>query len=437
MDYVKLNRNALYLRKNKVTDEIIVQYANALVGRYKRKNQEFTRMGIALIDQLSEVRDEIAEIYPHLDDVNIVRPDVAQDENSNEIFFNSFSYFDEVVNNVKAGLYDSYPNDRTKQSISSLERILRHKLNTLQHSQEAEELVLKLNYLSDSKVYLFRKIENYHRTSPDGSLVALCNIAEKINPTPNKYASLVDLGETVIERLILAEYGAIQDVIYGSQEHREILDIYKIHLRRSYEGLRAEIGSRLTHYEILQRYKSRCTWYDRARLENMISEHETRIEDALTYDLALYLFDNGISTLYRVRRGVHEYDLIGHRTNDPVFIEVKVYKSSKNARNDLIRGISQLHSYINNLEAEDISIAEIYYIIFRLGGPIYDLPWDIPTNRRVFYPITIDLGPSQVSGRHQPKPIQIPLKIFLGIRPESNLTQIAVGLAQPSLLNNR
>lgn len=395
-----------------LTDETVAQYSNTLFYRFKRKNLEFSRLALELLDQLLEIRDAILSQHPHLDDSDIVVPDDLQDSVSDEKYFRSFAYFKAVSNKVKSSLPDEYPNDRIEKDISALEQILRCKFSDIQHNNKAEELFLKLNMISDSKVHLFRKIKNYHRTSPDGSLVALCKIAENINPSPHKYKSLADLGDTVIERLILSEYGAIQEVIYGSQEHIEIIELYKITLRRSYEGLRAEIGSRLTHYEILQRYKSRCTWYDRTRLEELIVKHEKQVEDTLTHDLALYLFDNGISTLYRLRRGVHEYDLIGHRTDTPIFIEAKVYKSSNNARSDLIRGVSQLHSYINSLESENLSITEIYYIIFRLGGPLYDLPWDIPTNRTTFYPIVIDLGPSKESGRRQSKPIQIPLKEF-------------------------
>jgi hypothetical protein len=204
----------------------------------------------------------------------------------------------------------------------------------------------------------------------------------------------------------------IQQIVRDQGNNDELINSCKRFLRRAYEGVRAEIGSNLINYEALNRYKARCTWYDRERLTKLVEENESKQEDALTRDLALYLFDNGISTLYRIKRGVHEYDLLGNRTDAAIFVEVKVYKSSKNTRNGLRQGIAQLHAYLNSLEAENLFVEEGYYIIYRLGGPLYDLPWKISTNRSVLYPIVIDLGPSLESGRKQPKPIRIPLDEF-------------------------
>jgi hypothetical protein len=165
-------------------------------------------------------------------------------------------------------------------------------------------------------------------------------------------------------------------------------------------------------------------WYDRQRLERLINENPGVEEDVLTRDLALYLFDNGISTWYRVRRGVHEYDLVPDKTSSitsSVFIEAKAYKSSNNARKDLIGGLYQLHSYINAREAEGLYIEEIYYVIYRLGGPLYDFPSSISMNKWIFYPIIVDLGPSRESGRKQPRPIIISEKDIFGfISDESN-----------------
>ena len=56
---------------------------------------------------------------------------------------------------------------------------------------------------------------------------------------------------------------------------------------------------------------------------------------------------------------------------------------------------------------------EVYYVIFRLGGPLYDLLEKIVTNRRIVYPVIIDLGDSIESGSRQPKPIIVRESDFL------------------------
>ena len=75
-------------------------------------------------------------------------------------------------------------------------------------------------------------------------------------------------------------------------------------------------------------------------------------------------------------------------------------------------GVAQLHSYLNGLEADNLQIQEAYYVIYRHGGPLYDLPREISTNRHTIYPITIDLGLSEESGRRQPRPIEIAREEF-------------------------
>jgi hypothetical protein len=262
---------------------------------------------------------------------------------------------------------------------------------------------------------LYRGFNNYCRVSPESSLIMLYKATNAINPMPEQYKAWMDLVDTMIQNVVLEKnqfQEEIQNIVYKDKDNPDLIESYKIYLRRAYEGIRAAIGSQLLHYEILQRYKARCMWYDQQRLRKLAEVNEGNEEDALTRDLALYLFDNGISTLYRVRRGTHEYDLMGHRTENPIFVEVKAYKTSHNTRHNLTKGIAQLHAYLNSLEADNVFVEEGYYAIYRLGGPLYDLPWKISTNRRTFYPIIIDLGPSEVSGSRQPKPIQILLDEF-------------------------
>ncbi|HXQ39257.1 MAG TPA: hypothetical protein VN843_34980, partial [Anaerolineales bacterium] len=76
------------------------------------------------------------------------------------------------------------------------------------------------------------------------------------------------------------------------------------------------------------------------------------------------------------------------------------------AKADVIAGISQLHAYLSTYEAHK-QITNAYYIVFRLGGPDYELPRLLQTNRFTIYPMLIDLGVSEESGRRQPQSIII------------------------------
>ncbi len=99
-----------------------------------------------------------------------------------------------------------------------------------------------------------------------------------------------------------------------------------------------------------------------------------------------------------------------------MFVEAKVYKDSE-AKQTLIKGIYQLHSYLCGFEAKKL-IDEAYYVIFRIGGPIYVFPHKIQIGKFSIYPILIDLGVSEDSGRKQPKPIEITLQEILDFKYE-------------------
>jgi len=94
-------------------------------------------------------------------------------------------------------------------------------------------------------------------------------------------------------------------------------------------------------------------------------------------------------------------DLLG-AVGRPLLVEGKAHKSD--ARGDIVHGIGQLHAYMTTLEGTPLHVKEGHYVVFRLGGPIYELPAVVETNRFRIYPHTIDLGDSGDSGRLQPKP---------------------------------
>ena len=135
-------------------------------------------------------------------------------------------------------------------------------------------------------------------------------------------------------------------------------------------------------------------------------------EDVLTRDMSLYLFDQGVTAIYRPRLGKHEYDLLELDVRQPMFIEAKAYKDS-GAKAELVSGVSQLHSYLSSLEAHK-DISEAFYVMYRLGGPIYEFPRRISTARFTIYPILVDLGLSDESGRNQPKPILVSEEEIMG-----------------------
>ena len=379
--------------------ESLEAYASQIVHQFQCRHDDYLREMDDIKLALIQLRHDLTKQFPEWAEKSFDASTLAHFDVLISEEFISFQVFGE-----QQDAYDPPPD------ISQLIDILHAKIAQLEPTQNTKKFKFSIDRLNQRLLHLHRGYTNFYLVSPGYSFRQLQSLVETIKRSPPSYLPPSELlMDWVDNRITGHSYPREQESL---NDYDNQVKCAKVLLSRAYEGIRAAIGSHLIHYEILRRYKARCMWYDQERLMDLIKNNQGREEHILTRHLALYLFDNGISTLYRVSKGQHEYDLIGDQTKARIFVEAKVYRSSKHARGNLTNGIAQLHSYINALEGETCPVQEIYYVIYRLGGPLYDLPEEIPTNRRIFYPITIDLGPSSESGRRQPKPILIPPSDF-------------------------
>jgi hypothetical protein len=394
------------------TDEQLRIFSDYLGRRLSHTKADLALGKSQLIKELQDLRSDVTTELPQLDDGNTLPPNIANGIDSLDPYYKSLPCFDALAQKILLEISAGGVKWQNEDILLPMFNILDQKFDLAVMGIEVyERFRTRLENIASKDLHLRRRAINYFRSSPEAALSTLNYLVGLINPEPVKYHTLSDIMDRAIRGIFDDEVRTrlrIERIVYGGNEDPELITQGRIYLRKAYEGLRAEIGSHLIHFQIIQRYKIRCTWYDRDRLERLVKESEGSEEEALTRDLALYLFDNGISTLYRVRRGIHEYDLMGKQPPASIFIEVKVHKASKNPAN----GLAQLHSYLNTLESEDLSIWEVYYLVFRLGGPLYDIPWEIPTNHRTYYPVVIDLAPSSESGSRQGQPILLSLDDF-------------------------
>lgn len=199
------------------------------------------------------------------------------------------------------------------------------------------------------------------------------------------------------------------DAALGGDVSLEFAALLKKNAERLIYGLQNRLRSTASMLELIHRFRARAMWYDKTRLRELAmtlaqGKKVNPVEDKLTRELALYLFDNGLPVLLRADIENVQLDALG--INTPVLVEAKAYKDSKQ-KAAVIAGISQLHAYMTNLEASKLHVEDAFYVVFRLGGPLYDLPTVIETNRFKIYPVMVDIAESKVSGRKQPKPVMI------------------------------
>jgi hypothetical protein len=413
-------------------NELIKPFAEKLYREVKRHLDNYRNKLAVEMKEAIEIKNLLLEQYLEMDDRNIERP--ASEFDSEDYEF-SFAEFENIERDNRSdfgkplytpGIYED------ESDVAKLIQILRMKVSGYEGLDEKskrridETIEYKLQDLESLHKHTHREWKNYQRTSPGRALIELADIVQRINKEPEdqtewrKKSKIEKLNYAFEKTFTRRNYSWIYISVYGtdsfrnsSQIGREDIQKYiaksKELLKRVYEGVRQEIGTTQIYLQLLNRYSLRSQWYNHSFLRSLVASsrggYQRNREDLLTKDLALFLFDNGVTAQYRIRFGKHEFDLLGVDIEDPIFIEAKAYKDS-GAKRELIDGIAQLHSYLSNIEGYK-SIHEAYYVVYRLAGPIYEFPEMVNTNRFTIFPILVDLGLSQESGRKQPKPILV------------------------------
>ena len=411
--------------------EMVNPFAEKLVKDVKSHLERYRSKVEIETEKAVEVRDMLIERYPEMDDSRMEHPEGVIDSTVYEL---SFANFNNLVAGTRTrfGYYVSLGLYSDDSSVAALIWILRTKINSHQgldappEHRIDKEIEYKLQDLESLHNHTHREWINYQRVSAGRALVELTDIVQNINPEPKdetefrRMSTLEKLNHAAERIYTESDYRPIRAMVYGRSEEpdwsrsndtkrSEILTKSKILLKRVYEGIRKEIGTTQLYLQLLNRYRLRSQWYNHSHLRDLVAGtrggFRRNREDMLTKDLALFLFDSGVTALYRTRFGKHEVDLLEIDVEAPIFIEAKVYKDSR-AKKELIDGVAQLHSYLSNLEGYK-PIREAYYVVFRLAGPIYEFPEMVSTNRFQIFPVVVDLGLSNESGRRQPKPILI------------------------------
>lgn len=413
-------------------DKRVKDFTMKIYSKFAEEGSRYEAVVEKEKDEIASLGNKIKTVYPELDDSNREKPASGHPSIEYEC---SFAAFEDMVRGVKTHEgFLLYPDMMTDNSDpAKMLEILGTKIQQYETKDENgkvtrhidKQLHLKYNSLQNQREYNFRKWLNSCRVSEGQAIRALCGIVLKINPEPKQYKSLDEmftldnLNEKSKERWF---YSWIQDATYGvvlkysnykpddldKKRLDEIFEELKYKARRIYEAVREEIGSQLLYRQVLNRYMRRSMWYDFQAIWDMVKPGgktlSNKREHLLTLHLARYLFDNGISVIYRLKAGQHEMDMVDPEAQCPLVLEVKVYV--KGAKQDIIQGISQLHAYLNNISATK-DVTDGFYVVYRFGGPLYELPEKISTNRFTLHTIVIDMGKSQESGRKQPKPIII------------------------------
>jgi hypothetical protein len=417
-----------YLREDEIISYILTKL-----------DRELEEACLIYIDKLKvekievvKLKNELLKIHPELLETSRLIREKGEDWHQKaksyewELFYSLIQLDEQLVNYEEVnGKYDLTPSG---QMMDFLNRICRDWKYINRKWKSNPKIHQKLSDLSSRHNHELREWRIFCKIAPANAFARLKATADGVNLSPNwfrnretKEKSGLNISAFFNIQWTARNLPEVFNLGEDCEVYRNIRDNIETAVKRVYEAIREEIGTNLLHFQLINRYKVRSQIYNKAELRKIVEDKNNagKFEDVLTLDLARFLFDSGLSTYYRVHAGSHEYDLIDLETNiaNPLFVEAKAYTDNK-AKQTLIKGIYQLHSYLCGVEAKKL-IDEAYYVVFRVGGPIYVFPKKVQIGKFSIYPILIDLGESKDSGRKQPEPIEIKLQEISGFKEES------------------
>jgi hypothetical protein len=270
------------------------------------------------------------------------------------------------------------------------------------------------NGIVDSLNMEVHRYVDWKLVAPEAAMHDLLVVVGGLNPEPQLEGLELDPEEIITRGLELAFVEKVRDLVYepkalmtGDEERtaEEILK-YKASLSRAYEGLLERLGSSLTATTLVDRYKIRSEVYRKSetrRLAESAIAAGKGLEDSLARDLCAYLYDQGVFALYRARFEDLEPDILSMELalgSSPLLVETKAH--AKAMRKEIVEGVAQCVSYLSTLSSTVTGgVYEAHYVIFRVDGPLYQLPTELRYGEYRIFPKVVDLAASAGRGRRQ------------------------------------
>ena len=252
-------------------------------------------------------------------------------------------------------------------------------------------------------------------TSPGIALLGLEGVLAVLNPPPVASSINRDRVERMAQDLFTGKQ-AFRSAVYGDGKTESLskpLTECKAFAERLYEGLRLKVGSSRSALALLRRFKTRCQVHDRKRLQRIAARADER---ALTAELALWLFDQGLNPITEVPIAGVRPDILDASRNpgSSLYVEAKQYKKGDAIRHRIQRAMYQVYTSVGRLRGDHLDVTEAFLVIFRPSGALVHLPEEMPAGDYVIFPIVIDIA-QRTGSRETARPITMSLE---ELRPE-------------------
>jgi hypothetical protein len=370
----------------------------------------FGKLEKALVDRLCAIRDALIAMAPSIDDSTRQHdPNIGFDHDYDA----SFAHFNSLVAKVPDRVaLDPSPGDEDI-FVPRLLRIIQGKWQAVAKIAKSPELFAlgsEEGAIAAEHQHAFQAFLLIKRSDAGAAAARLRAVVDRINPTP---------GITDEDRMMWNLRVGMNDILsrlYGrsassSRDDREALEreiaAQAAQMLSDAESVHVELRRRLyttrSRRALLERFKIRCESYDRDRLR-ALAEVAGKPETPLTLEAARFLFDNGLTPLIDASSGGLKPDLLDTRTPWTFYLESKQYGDAAGARKAVRGGAKQV--WDTALHLKSLGVTEVFWLVFRRGGPLCLVPEELRAEGLVVFPILIDIAPTAESGsRQKEKPI--------------------------------
>lgn len=217
--------------------------------------------------------------------------------------------------------------------------------------------------------------------------------------------ALVQLDQFIASMLLGPEADPFMDPLLDQEENlvRQWVAEYRTLVERIHQELRLRLGTRRSMFALLERFRGRCQWHERAELHTLANSRGGKPEDKLVSIMARWLYDQGLSPLGQASAGGLRPDLFDPSRRPAVYIEAKQYRKAPLAT--IKKAIGQVDSTAAQFTAEPYAIREAFLAVFRLDGPL-TIPQTLVVQRGTYtlYLVVIDLKPITMTGSRERGP---------------------------------
>lgn len=364
----------------------------------------FANVEKKLIARLCEIRDALIAMAPSIDDSTRQHdPSVGFDHE----YEASFGHFNAMAAKAPDRIALQRFPEQIEVFLPRMLRVVGEKWQAVAKIAKTPELFVlgsAQGAIEADHQHAIQRFSLIGRSDPCAAAARLRTFIDEMNPPP---------GVTDEERLMWNLRVGMNDLLRGlyglrpasSRADREDVarDVENsvTKLREDAESVHVELRRRLysrrSRRALLVRFKIRCESYDRERMRGLARPNKR--ETPLTVEAARFLFDNGLTPLIDATSGGLRPDLLDTATPWTFYLESKQYGDAAGARKAVRDGAKQIWDTAGHLKS--LGVTEVFWLVFRRGGPRCILPDELRAEGLVVFPILIDIAEVKKSGSKQ------------------------------------